>query len=69
MSVSHNNDAPTVEITKYGSRYHNSLVGGDFKLWSQFGLFIVWPYMTDLEQKVWLSLAKVPVCHYYTFKS
>lgn len=40
-------------------RYHNSLVGRDFKLWAQVGIFIVWDFLTSSEKLMWLSLAKV----------
>ena len=39
-------------------RYHNSLVGRDYKVWSQVGIFVVWHYLTPAED-MWLSLAKV----------
>ena len=40
-------------------RYHKSLVGRDFKLWAQIGIFIVWPFLTHEEQRLWLSFANV----------
>lgn len=40
-------------------RYYKSLVGRDFKQWSQVGIFIVWEFLTTSEKKMWLSLAKV----------
>ena len=40
-------------------RYHNSLVGRDYKVWSQVGIFVVWPNLTLAERSMWLSLAKV----------
>lgn len=46
-------------IANSNLRYSRSLVGGDYKLWSQVGIFIVWPYLTKFEQAVWLALAKV----------
>ena len=39
-------------------RYHKSLVGRDYKLWAQVGLFIVWDFLQPPEQDVWISLAK-----------
>ena len=41
------------------NRYHKSLVGRDFKLRAQIGIFIVWTFLTPSEEKMWLSLAKV----------
>lgn len=43
-------------------RYHNSLVGRDYKVWAQIGIFIVWPFLTIKEKSAWLSLAKVYGC-------
>ncbi len=43
------------------ARYHKSLVGRDFKQWSQVGIFVVWEFLTTSEKKVWLSLAKVKI--------
>lgn len=40
-------------------RYHKSLVGRDFKVWCQIGVFIVWPFLTKKEKDMWLSLAEV----------
>ena len=28
-------------------------------MWAQIGVFIVWPFLTQMERNVWLSLAKV----------
>lgn len=46
-------------------RYYKSLIGRDFKLWAQIGIFVVWSLLTQSEKEMWLSLAKVSlVCTY-----
>ena len=39
--------------------YYQSFVGRDFKGWMQMSLFIISPYLTDEQKKVWLLLSKV----------
>lgn len=46
-------------LWRYLYSHHNSLVGRDYKVWAQVGIFIVWPLLTQNEKNVWLSLAKV----------
>ena len=39
--------------------HHRSFHGKDYKLWAQMCLFVVWPYASQTEREVWLSLTKV----------
>lgn len=40
-------------------RHHQSFVGRDYKGWAQMALFIIYPYLTEGDKKVWLYLTKV----------
>ena len=40
-------------------RYHQSFVGRDYKAWAQMALFIIYPYLSNGDRIVWLTLAKV----------
>ena len=40
-------------------RHHQSFVGRDYKAWAQMAPFIIFPYLTNGIQMVWLSLSKV----------
>lgn len=39
--------------------YHQSFVGRDYKAWTQMALFIIYPYLTEEDKTIWLSLSKV----------
>ena len=39
--------------------YSQSFVGRDFKVWAQIAPFILAPYLTSEELKLWLSLSQV----------
>ena len=41
------------------SKYYRSFVGRDFKAFAQIALFVISPYLTASETKVWLALSKV----------
>ena len=45
----------------YGNvcRHSKSFVGRDFKGWTQMAMFIVGPYLSEGQKKVYLSLCKV----------
>ena len=38
---------------------HKSFVGRDYKAWAQMALFILGPYLSHAQQRVWLGLSKV----------
>ena len=40
-------------------KYHKSFVGRDYKAWAQMAVFIIFPYLTEGDKKVWLALSKV----------
>ena len=40
-------------------RHHQSFVGRDYKAWAQMALFIMYPYLSNGDKAVWLSLSKV----------
>ena len=40
-------------------RHFRSFIGRDFKALAQVALYLLTPYMTSVEEKVWLSLSKV----------
>ena len=44
------------------TRYSQSFVGRDFKVWAQLAPFILAPYLTSEQLKLWLSLSKVNHC-------
>lgn len=39
--------------------HHKSFVGRDCKAWAQMALFILGPYLSRAQQRVWLGLSKV----------
>ena len=39
--------------------HHRSFHGKDYKLWAQMAPFIIWPFITESQRRVWLSLSKV----------
>ena len=39
--------------------YYKSFVGRDFKAWMQMAVFIIHPYLSDLEKECWLMLSEV----------
>jgi len=39
--------------------HHKSFVGRDYKAWAQMALFILGPYLSRAQQRVWLGLSKV----------
>ena len=41
------------------TQYSQSFVGRDFKAWAQMAPFILMPYLTAEELKLWLSLSQV----------
>lgn len=43
------------------TRYSQSFVGRDFKVWAQIAPFILAPYLTSEQLKLWLSLSKVHI--------
>ena len=45
------------------TRYSQSFVGRDFKVWAQIAPFILAPYLTSEQLKLWLSLSKVRTHH------
>ena len=46
-------------ISSNVTRYSQSFVGRDFKAWAQMAPFILLPYLTTDELKLWLSLSQV----------
>lgn len=40
-------------------RHHQSFVGRDYKAWAQMAPFVIFPYLTEGDKMVWLSLSKV----------
>lgn len=42
-------------------RHHQSFVGRDYKAWAQMALFIIYPYLSASERKVWVALSKVNI--------
>lgn len=46
-------------ISSNVTRYSQSFVGRDFKAWAQIAPFILAPYLTAEELKLWLSLSQV----------
>lgn len=46
-------------ISRNVTQYSQSFVGRDFKAWAQMALFIMAPYLTAEELKLWLSLSQV----------
>ena len=46
-------------ISSNVTRYSQSFVGRDFKAWAQMAPFILAPYLTVDELKLWLSLSQV----------
>lgn len=49
----------TVKLQGNVIRHHSSFVGRDYKAWAQMALFIIYPYLSNSDKKVWLSLSKV----------
>ncbi|XP_064407340.1 uncharacterized protein LOC135352102 isoform X2 [Halichondria panicea] len=49
------------DVRLYGNiiKHHCSFVGRDYKAWAQMAAFIVTPYVTTNERKLWLALLKV----------
>ena len=47
--------APTTAVC----RYYGSLHGGDFKVFAQVGIFVLWEHLTTKQKDLWLSLSKV----------
>ena len=47
------------KLSKSICRYYKSFHGHDFKLFAQMALFIVWEYLDEVQQKVWLTLSNV----------
>ena len=41
--------------------YYKSALGRDYKLLAQMALLILWDYLGDEEQQVWLAMCKVHV--------
>ncbi len=39
--------------------YYRSALGRDYKLLAQMALFVIWYYIGDEEQQVWLAMCKV----------
>ena len=44
-------------------RHHQSFVGRDYKAWAQMAVFIIYPYLSESDKKVWLALSNVS--YYY----
>ena len=40
-------------------QHHQSFVGRDYKAWAQVAPFVLFPYLTEEQRKVWLALSKV----------
>ncbi len=49
----------SVKIVGNITYHYQSFIGRDFKAWMQLALFIIDMYVTDEENKCWLSLAEV----------
>ena len=45
-------------------RYVGSFVGRDFKIFAQMAVFVLSPFLSDVERNTWLSLSKVIVMYY-----
>lgn len=39
--------------------YYKSALGRDYKLLAQIALFVIWDYLGDEEQQLWLAMCKV----------
>lgn len=39
--------------------HHQSFAGRDYKAWAQMALFIIYPYLSNEDKKIWLALSKV----------
>ena len=40
-------------------KHYKSFHGRDFKIFAQMAIFIVWEYLDEVQQKVWLVLSNV----------
>ena len=47
--------------------HHKSFVGRDYKALAQIAPFIVAPFVSDGDKRIWLCLSKVLLCMYLLF--
>ena len=47
------------QLTSNVTRYSQSFVGRDFKLWAQMAPFILYPYLSTVEMELWIALSDV----------
>jgi len=65
--LSFNHSGFTARLTSNVTRYSQSFVGRDFKLWAQMAPFILKPYLTAGELELWIALSDVRYRYFYTF--
>lgn len=46
-------------LTSNVTRFSNSFVGRDYKVWAQMAPFILKPYLTETQLKLWMALSEV----------
>ena len=61
--LSFNHSGFVTRLTSNVTRYSQSFVGRDFKLWAQMAPFILKPYMTAGDLELWIALSDVCYSH------
>ena len=66
---SFNHSGFTARLTSNVTRYSQSFVGRDFKLWAQIAAFILKPYLAAGDLELWIALFKCTLQALHSFLS